>query len=46
VNQPCSFGAACGSSDPTGVKRSQCLHMHPGETWVEGMVINRPTLSN
>lgn len=42
LNQPCSFGEACGSSDPTGVKRSQCLHMHPGETWAEGMVIHRP----
>lgn len=46
VNQPCSFGAACGASDPTGVKRSQCLHMHPGETWTEGMVITRPAPSN
>ncbi len=46
VNQVCSFGASCGSSDPTGVKRSQCLHMHPGETWAEGMVITRPAPSN
>lgn len=45
VNQVCSFGAACGSSDPTGVKRSQCLYMHPGETWIEGMVITRPAPS-
>lgn len=42
LNQPCSFGESCGSSDPTGVKRSQCLYMHPGETWTEGMVITRP----
>ena len=46
VNQVCSFGAACGSSDPTGVKRSQCLYMHPGETWIEGMVITRPAPAN
>jgi hypothetical protein len=46
VNQVCSFGASCGSSDPTGVKRTQCLHMHPGETWVEGMVITRPAPAN
>lgn len=42
VNAPCSFGDACGATDPTGVKRSQCLRMHPGETWTEGMVIHRP----
>lgn len=42
VNQPCSFGDACGATDPTGVKRSQCLRMHPGEVWTEGMVIHRP----
>jgi hypothetical protein len=46
VNQPCSFGESCGASDPTGVKRSQCLHMHPGETWTEGMVITRPAPTN
>ncbi len=43
LNEPCSFGAECGSSDPTGLKRSQCLRMHPGETWTDGMVIHRPT---
>jgi hypothetical protein len=42
VNLPCNFGAECGASDPTGVKRSQCLRMHPGEVWEEGMVIHRP----
>jgi len=42
VNRPCGFGAECGASDPTGVKRSQCLYMHPGETWEEGLVIRRP----
>jgi hypothetical protein len=42
INEPCSFGADCGASDPTGLKRSQCLRMHPGETWTDGMVIHRP----
>jgi hypothetical protein len=42
VNRPCGFGETCGASDPTGVKRSQCLYMHPGETWEEGLVIRRP----
>lgn len=42
VNEPCAFGAECGSSDPTGLKRSQCLRMHPGEEWAEGLVIHRP----
>lgn len=41
VNKPCGFGAACGASDPTGAKRSQCLFMHPGETWTEGLTIQR-----
>lgn len=43
VNKPCGFGAECGSSDPTGLKRSQCLYMHPGEEWAEGLVVHRPT---
>ena len=42
VNRPCGFGAECGSSDPTGVKRSQCLYMHPGETWTTESCIHRP----
>lgn len=42
INEPCKFGAECGSSDSTGLKRSQCLRMHPGETWTEDMVIVRP----
>ena len=42
VNKPCGFGADCGASDPTGVKRSQCLFMHPGETWNSSLVIRRP----
>lgn len=41
LNQPCGFGAGCGASDPTGVKRSQCLYMHPGETWDATLVIHR-----
>ena len=42
VDKPCGFGAACGASDPSGLKRSQCLYMHPGETWTEGLVVRRP----
>jgi hypothetical protein len=42
LNEPCGFGAACGASDPTGVKRSQCLRIHPGETWTPQLVIHRP----
>jgi hypothetical protein len=42
VNKPCGFGEGCGASDPTGVKRSQCLFLHPGETWTEGLCIHRP----
>jgi hypothetical protein len=42
MDKPCGFGAACGASDPTGVKRSQCLYMHPGETWSADLVIHRP----
>lgn len=41
VNEPCAFGAGCGASDPTGVKRSQCLRMHPGEVWSPELVIRR-----
>jgi len=43
VSKPCGFGESCGASDPTGVKRSQCLYMHPGEEWVEGLSITRPS---
>jgi hypothetical protein len=38
VNEPCRFGDTCS-------KREACLHMHPGETWTEGMVITRPAAS-
>lgn len=41
INEPCAFGAGCGASDPTGVKRSQCLRMHPGEVWTPDLVITR-----
>jgi len=41
INEPCAFGEGCGASDPTGVKRSQCLRMHPGETWTPELVIRR-----
>jgi hypothetical protein len=41
INEPCAFGEKCGASDPTGVKRSQCLRMHPGEEWNSEMVIHR-----
>lgn len=41
LNEPCRFGAECGSSDPTGVKRSQCLRMHPGEHYHPEMVVKR-----
>jgi hypothetical protein len=42
LNESCAFGEGCGASDPTGVKRSQCLRMHPGETWTPELVIRRP----
>ena len=45
VDKPCGFGAACGASDPSGLKRSQCLYMHPGETWTEGLVVRRPPVA-
>jgi hypothetical protein len=45
MDKPCGFGAACGASDPTGVKRSQCLYMHPGETWSADLVIRRPVVA-
>ena len=44
IDRPCGFGAECGASDPTGVKRSQCLYMHPGETWTADLCIHRPSL--
>lgn len=42
VDRPCAFGSSCGAADPTGLKRSQCLYMHPGETWSADLVIRRP----
>ena len=41
LNEPCAFGEGCGASDPTGVKRSQCIRMHPGEEWTSELVITR-----
>ena len=45
VDRPCAFGDRCGANDPTGVKRSQCLYMHPGETWTADLVITRPVVA-
>jgi hypothetical protein len=45
VDRPCAFGERCGAADPTGLKRSQCLYMHPGETWSADLVIRRPAPS-
>ena len=39
VNEPCKFGAGCGSGD--AAKRATCLRMHPGETWTPELVIKR-----
>jgi hypothetical protein len=39
VNEPCKFGAGCGSGD--AAKRATCLRMHPGETWTADLVIKR-----
>jgi len=44
LDKPCGFGEACGASDPTGVKRTQCLYMHPGEIWSADLVITRPVV--
>lgn len=41
INEPCRFGTTCGASDPTGIKRSQCLRMHPGENYHPEMVVTR-----
>ena len=42
MDKPCGFGAECGASDPTGLKRSQCIYMHPGEEWTADLCIHRP----
>ena len=44
TNRACGFGEGCGASDPTGVKRSQCLFMHPGETWTTESCIHKPAV--
>jgi hypothetical protein len=41
LDEECKFGEGCGAADPTCVKRSQCLRMHPGETWTPELVIRR-----
>jgi hypothetical protein len=41
ADRQCAFGSSCGATDPTGLKRSQCLYMHPGETWSADLVICR-----
>ena len=44
VDRQCAFGSTCGGGDATGLKRSQCLYMHPGETWTADIVIRRPAI--
>jgi len=39
IDEPCKFGAACGSGD--AAKRATCLRMHPGETWTADLVVKR-----
>lgn len=41
VNEPCKFGASCGSGD--AAKRATCLRLHPGEVWTADLVITRVT---
>ncbi len=36
LNAPCRFADSC-----TGDKRANCIHMHPGEKFVSGMVLTR-----
>jgi hypothetical protein len=52
TNRTCGFDGKhdrplCGASDPTGVKRSQCLFIHPwdGETWTTESCIHKPAPS-
>ncbi len=45
VDRQCAFGSTCGGGDATGLKRSQCLYMHPGETWTADIVIRRPVIT-
>lgn len=39
INEPCKFGAGCGSGDVA--KRATCLRMHPGEVWSADLAIKR-----
>jgi hypothetical protein len=41
VKDECTFGAKCGASDPTGVKRALCIRMHPGEIWTSTSCVHR-----
>jgi hypothetical protein len=41
VKEPCTFGAKCGASDPTGAKRALCIRIHPGETWTADLCVHR-----
>lgn len=39
IDEPCKFGATCGSGD--AAKRATCLRMHPGEKWTAELVVKR-----
>ena len=39
IDEPCKFGATCGSGD--AAKRATCLRMHPGEKWTADLVVKR-----
>lgn len=41
LKEDCTFGAKCGSSDPTGAKRALCIRLHPGETWSADLCVHR-----
>jgi len=41
LKEDCTFGAKCGASDPTGVKRTLCIRIHPGETWTADLCVHR-----
>ncbi len=42
IDKPCEFEEKCGAPDPTGLKRSQCRYMHPGEEWSADLCIRHP----
>ena len=41
MNQPCQFGATC-SKRSVGFGATPCCRLHPGETWTEELVRDRP----